>query len=150
LYQYRRVPFGIATGAHVLTRVVDMIFHDVKFKFVCHYVDELVIYSEDFDQYLEHVSQVLSRLRNAGLTVKPSKVVLAEQRISFLGKRVSLLGVSIDHWRTQAIRDFPPPRDVKCIACFLEMVNFYHKFIPNLEDVIAPLNVLRKKGAKFV
>jgi hypothetical protein len=150
LYQYRRVPFEIATGAQVLTRLLDMIFHDVKFKSVYHYLDDLVIYSEDFDQHLQHVSQVLYRLRKAGLTVKPSKVVFAVKEISFLGHHVSPLGVSIDPGRTQAIRDFPPPRDVRGIARFLGMVNFYHKFIPNLADVAAPLNILRKKGAKFV
>jgi hypothetical protein len=85
LYQYCRVPFGIATGAQVLTRLLDMIFHDVKFKFIYHYLDDLVIYSEDFDQHLQHVSQVLSRLRKAGLTIKPSKVVFAVKEISFWG-----------------------------------------------------------------
>jgi hypothetical protein len=73
-----------------------VIFHDVKFKFVYNYLDGLVIYSENVDQHLEHVSQVLSRLRDAGLTVKLSKVALAVQEISFLGHRVSPLDVSID------------------------------------------------------
>jgi hypothetical protein len=91
-----------------------------------------------------------SRLPKAGLTVKPSKVVFAVKEISFLGHYVSHLGVYIDPGRTLAIRDFPPPRDVKGIARFLGMVNFYHKFIPNLAGVAAPLNILRKKDAKFV
>jgi hypothetical protein len=30
------------------------------------------------------------------------------------------------------------------------MVNFYHKFIPNLADLAAPFKSLRKKGASFV
>jgi hypothetical protein len=34
LYQYRRVPSGIATGAQVLTRILDLIFRDVKFEFI--------------------------------------------------------------------------------------------------------------------
>jgi hypothetical protein len=55
LYQYRRVPFGIVTGAQVLTRLLDLIFHDVKFDFVYHYLDDLVIYSETFEQHLDHV-----------------------------------------------------------------------------------------------
>jgi hypothetical protein len=154
LYQYSRVPFGTATGAQVLNRLLDIIFHDMKFKFVYHYFDDLIIYSENFDQHLDHISEVLSRLREGGLTVKPSKVAFAVQEISFLGHRVSPLGVSIDPDRTEAIRKFPPPKDVKGIARFIGMVNFYHKFIPNYADVASPLNVLRKKvlnlcGAKI-
>jgi hypothetical protein len=45
LYQYRRVTFRIATGAQVLTRLLDLIFHDMKFESVYHYLDDLVIYS---------------------------------------------------------------------------------------------------------
>jgi hypothetical protein len=127
-----------------------MIFHDVKFRFVCHYLDDLVIYSEDFNQHLDHISEVLSRLREAGWTVKPSKVVFAVQEISFLGHRVSPLGVSIDPDRTEAIRKFPPPKDVEGIARFIGMVNFYPKFIPHFADVASALNALRKKDVKFV
>jgi hypothetical protein len=150
LYQYRRVPFGIATSAQVLTRLLDMIFHDVKFRFIYHYLDDMVIYSENFDQHLDHIAEVLSRLHEAGLTVKPSKVVFAVQEISFPGHRVSLLGVSIDPDRTEAIRKFPPPKDVKGSARFIGMVNFHHKFIPHFADVASPRNALRKKGVKFV
>jgi hypothetical protein len=48
------------------------------------------------------------------------------------------------------IRKFPAPRNTRGISCFISMVNFYHKFIPQLADVVAPLNTLRKKGVKFV
>jgi hypothetical protein len=81
--------------------------------------------------------------------VKPEKVVFATKEISFLGHLVSADGVRIDPERTRACRDFPRPRDVKGISRFIGMINFYHKFIPNLADVAAPLNALRKKGVKF-
>ena len=42
-----------------------------------------------------------------------------------------------------------PPRDAKGIARFLGMINYFHKYIPHLADIAAPLNALRKKGAKF-
>jgi hypothetical protein len=45
-YEYTRVPFGIATGAQVLTRLLDKVFSGVKFKYVFHYLDDLVIYSD--------------------------------------------------------------------------------------------------------
>ena len=57
--------------------------------------------------------------------------------------------VSIDTERTRAIREFLPPRDAKGIARFLGMINYFHKYIPHLAEIAAPLNTLRKKGVKF-
>jgi hypothetical protein len=124
-------------------------FQDQKFDFVYHYLDDVVIYSESFEDHLEHFRLALDRLRMAGLTVKPEKVVFATQEISFLGHLVSPAGVRIDAERTMAIREFPIPRDTKGISRFIGMVNFYHKFIPRFANVAAPLNALRKRGVKF-
>jgi hypothetical protein len=149
LFQYTRLPFGVATGVQVLTRRLDRVFQDLKFEFAYHYRNDVVIYSQDFDSHLEHIRIVLDRLKAAGLTVKPDKVVFATQEISFLGYRVSAAGVQIDPERTRAVREFPVPRDAKAISRFIGMVNFYHQFISHLADIAAPLNALRKKGAKF-
>jgi hypothetical protein len=122
MYQFSNVPFCLATGAQVLTRLIDRVFHDVMFDFVYHYLDDLVIYSESYEQNLDHIRIVLERLRSAGLTVKPEKVTFATQEISFFGHVVSPAGVRIDPERTRAIRDFPPPRDLKGISWLFGMV----------------------------
>ena len=44
LFEFTRVPFGLATGAQVLTRLLDKIFSDIKFEYVFHYLDDVVIY----------------------------------------------------------------------------------------------------------
>uniref|UniRef100_A0A1B6JZN4 RNA-directed DNA polymerase n=1 Tax=Homalodisca liturata TaxID=320908 RepID=A0A1B6JZN4_9HEMI len=150
LYQYRSVPMGLAVGAQTLTRLLDSIFHDVKFKYVFNYLDDLLVYSESFTEHVKHLEEVLVRLGRAGLTVNPEKVSYAKSEISFLGHLVSSRGVSIDPARTQGIRDFPPPKDAKGVARFIGMVNFYRRFIPDFAEVAAPLNALRRKDAKFV
>ena len=82
--------------------------------------------------------------------MNPNKVSFAVPQFSFLGHIVKANGkVSIDPERTRAIREFAPPRDAKGIARFLGMVNYFHKYIPHLADIAAPLNSLRKKGTKF-
>jgi hypothetical protein len=109
LYQYTRVPFGLATGAHVLTRVLDRGLQDLKLDFVYHCLHYMVVYSETFEEHLEHLNVVLDRLRSAGLTVKPDKVMFATKEISFLGHVVSPTEVRIDPECTRAIRDFLLP-----------------------------------------
>lgn len=84
LYQYTRVPFGLATGAQILTRLLECVFQDLKFDFVYHYLDDVVVYSETYESNLEHLRVVLDRLRTTGLAVKPENVVFATKEISFL------------------------------------------------------------------
>ncbi len=149
LYQFKRVPMGLAVGAQTLTRLLDSIFHEVKFRFVFNYLDDLLVYSESFSEHLAHIEEVMVRLQKAGLTVNPEKVSFAQGEISFLGHLVSCRGVRIDPARIQGIQDFPPPKDAKGIARFVGMINFYRRFIPNIAELAAPLNSLRKKGVKF-
>lgn len=149
LYEFNRVPFGLATGAAVLSRLLDAVLGDLKFKCVYNYLDDLVIYSGSFQEHLLHLDRVFSRLRGAGLTVKPSKIDICKRCISFLGHMVSADGIRIDQERTRALRDFPPPRDKKGIARFIGMANFFRKFIPDFAHLAAPLNNLRKKKVLF-
>jgi hypothetical protein len=79
-----------------------------------------------------------------------TKGCIATEEISFLGHLISPGGVRIDPERTRVIREFPVPRDVKAISRFVGMVNYHHKFVPQLTDVAAPMNALHKKGVKFV
>ena len=149
LYEFTRVPFGIATGAQVLTRLLDIVFGDVKFKYVFNYLDDVVIYSDSFDEHMVHLQDVFSRLRKAGLTVNPDKVSFANSSLNFLGHVISPMGVTIDPERTVKVREFPPPKNVKQLARFIGMVNYFRKFIPNFSKIAEPLNRLRKKMFSF-
>ena len=68
LYEYCRVPFGIAVGGQVLTRLLVNVFSGIKFKYLYQYLDGLVIYSENFQGHVQHARKVLGRLRKANLT----------------------------------------------------------------------------------
>lgn len=149
-YQFKRIPFGLATGAQALSSVLDRLFGDVKYKFVFHYLDDIVIYSKDFDSHLAHIEAVLLRLREAGFTVNPEKALFAKKQISFLGHLINQDGISIDPSRTKNIREFPTPKNQKAIARFIGMVGYFHKFIPRYAEIAAPLNDLRKKNCKFI
>lgn len=149
LFEFNRVPFGLATGAAVLSRLLDRVLGDLKFDCVYNYLDDLVIYSKSFEDHLQHLRLVLDRLGLAGLTVRPSKISLCKRAISFLGHIVSERGVEIDQERTRAIREFPPPRDKQGIARFIGMCNYFRKFVPQFAELAAPLNRLRGKDVEF-
>ena len=117
------MPFGLATGAQLLSRLLDCVFQDTRFEFVCHYFDDVVNYSESFEEHFKQIRLVLDCLRLAGLTFKHQKVVFATEEIS-LGHLVSAGSVRIDLERTRPIREFPIPQDCKELAHFIGIVNF--------------------------
>lgn len=149
LFQFKRVPFGLSVGGCVLSRLVDKILHDLKFKSLVHYLDDLVIYASTLEELFVYLEMVLKRLREAGITINPEKLQIAVMEILYLGHLISYQSVRIDPSRTQAIREFPRPQSVKAIARFIGMVGFHAKFIPNFSEWAAPLNALRKKNVKF-
>lgn len=149
-YEFNFVPFGLANGSMVLTDLMNKVLGDVKFKYVYSFFDDLVIYSDTFEQHLHHIRDILNRLKRAGLTVNPSKMMVASNQIEFLGHVIRNNSLTISRERTKPIDEFPQPRTVKQLSRFLGMCSFFHKFIPDYSNLAAPLNKLKKKAEKFV
>ena len=49
------------------------------------YLDDILIFSKDRDSYIEHIRQVLSRIREAELYTKLSKYTFYQEEVEFLG-----------------------------------------------------------------
>lgn len=150
LYQFKRLPYGISCGSAVLTNLMQKLFGDLRFKGLFFYLDDLIIYTDTLENHWKLLDEVFCRLKRSNLTVNPQKCNFAANKINFLGHLVSHNSISIDPERTKPIVNFPVPTKVKGIERFLGMVQFFSKFIPNLAQISAPLNALRKKNAKFI
>ncbi len=74
LYQYCRMPFGLTNAPATFQRLMDKLFNGWNFVFI--YLDDILIASRSFSEHITHIMQVLQRLQEAGLKVKPSKCTL--------------------------------------------------------------------------
>ena len=59
-----------------------------------------------------------------------------------LGHKISGEGVEADPSKLQALLNMPEPTSKKELQCFLGMIAYLGKFIPNLSDLTAPLRSL--------
>jgi hypothetical protein len=129
LYEFNKLPMGVSVGCQELSRVVDILFGDLKGKPVYNFMDHLVVYCSSFDEHLAHLREIFARLEKAGFTLNQEKLYLAQQEITILGHLVSPQGIRIFPELVEAIRKFPSPKNLKVVRKFLGMAGFYGRFI---------------------
>lgn len=149
-FRFKRIPNGLHVGSSILSAYLNKVLDGLKYKTVINFVDDLIIYSKDYDSHIRDLTEVVQRLSDHNLTVNPEKAKFVCKEISFLGHLISENSIKIDPDRVQAIVNFKPPQNSKSVSRFIGMVSFWNKFIPNYASIAAPLNELRKKNKKFV
>jgi hypothetical protein len=85
LYDWTVMPFGLKNATSTFTRTMSEVFKDLGDKFLKVFVDDLNIHSESWEDHLQHLGAVLSRLREVNLKLNPSKCCFAAKSIVFLG-----------------------------------------------------------------
>jgi len=84
-YQFNRVPMGLSNSPATFQRTVDAVLSDLRWKCAFGYFDDIGVFSKTFEEHVEHLRLVLTRIRDAGLTMHPKKVQLCRTRLKFLG-----------------------------------------------------------------
>ena len=81
--------------------------------------------------------------------MNPTKSVLGIEEGKLLGHIINKDGVKVDPKRIEAIRKIPLPKNVKALQSFNGHINFIKRFIPNLAELMKPMQALLKKNARF-
>ena len=91
------------------------------------YIDDLMIFTKTENQ-AEHdkiILEVLRRLKENDLFVKPEKCMFHTTEVDFLGMIVGRDGIKMDQEKVKAILEWPEPKTVKGVRSFLRLANFY-------------------------
>ncbi|XP_030634258.1 receptor-type tyrosine-protein phosphatase gamma [Chanos chanos] len=147
-YEYLVMPYGLANAPAVFQSFMNEIFHDMINQFLIVYIDDLLIYSSSLFQHIQHVQQVLQRLREHHLFAKAEKCEFHQVTIPFLGYVLGPDGVRMDDSKVSAVRNWPEPRTVKELQRFMGFANFYRRFIRNFSSEAAPLTAMIRKATK--
>ncbi|XP_077127771.1 uncharacterized protein LOC143783238 [Ranitomeya variabilis] len=113
-----------------------------KFETVLLYLDDVIVYSNMYEDHLEHLAEVFEALSVFGLKVKPSKCHLLKSKVQYLGHVVSARGVAPDPEKVTVIKDWPRPSTFKEVQQFLRLVGYYRRFIKGFTRIVAPMQDL--------
>ena len=82
-YAFARTPFGLSTSAQVFQRLIDTVIRGLPFVYAN--VDDILIFSKDEKEHLEHLSILFQRLNNFGLTINLKNAGLARMKFGSWG-----------------------------------------------------------------
>ena len=91
---------------------------------------------------MQKLEQVLSWLSSAGITLKQSKCTFATTSVKYLGHIIYSTGLHPSVAIVQAIQKAPAPTNITELGAFLGLINYYHKFLPNVSSILSPLHIL--------
>jgi hypothetical protein len=149
VYQFTRIPYGFKNSLPAFIRAIKLALGGSNQANVVHYVDDVLIYSETFDEHMMHLDAVLAKLTKAGFTINAKKCRFCKEEVKFLGHRIDRTGVSADPERIAAILHYPAPRNARQLRQFLGTCNFHSRFIAGYANYVAPLTPLLKQGVKW-
>ncbi|XP_034565105.1 uncharacterized protein LOC117830889 isoform X2 [Notolabrus celidotus] len=141
LFQFTVLPFGLHGAPATFQRLMDQVLSDFS-GFAAAYLDDIVIYSNTWEEHLEHLQAVMDRIHSAGLTVNPSKCVFAAAETEYLGHIIGNGVIRPQVSKIQAMESCPLPQTRKQLRSFLGMAGFYHRFIPQFSTRAALLTDL--------
>ncbi|KAL0381911.1 UNVERIFIED_CONTAM: RNA-directed DNA polymerase [Sesamum latifolium] len=84
-FEFLVMPFGLTNAPATFSTLMNQVLHGFLDEFVVVYLDDIVVYSRTLAEHVEHLRQVLTRLREHELYAKVSKCSFAQETISFLG-----------------------------------------------------------------
>jgi hypothetical protein len=147
-YEFLVLPFGLTNAPSTFQRVMDMVLRKHK-EFCGVYIDDIIIFSNSFEEHIKHLEQVFTSLNEAQLTIKLKKCKFGKNEVKFLGHLVSHQSVKPDPEKVAAVNRFPVPKCVADIQSFIGLVGYYRRFIPALSRTAECLYKLLKKNAKW-
>ena len=136
-YTFNYSCFGLRNSGSTFQRLMDEILGDMPFC-AC-YVDDILIFSKTKEKHLQHLRTVLERLSSHGLIVRFDKCRFGQQKVDFLGHTITKQGMTPLLKKVEAILSFPKPETIKKLQQFTGMVNYYHRFLPGIAQILSPL-----------
>ena len=142
--------FGLCNSPATFQAIMNEIFANME-GIVVVYINDLLIFTKT-DNQEEHdriILEVLRRLEEHDLFVKPEKCSFRVKEVEFLGMTVSAEGIKMNDDKVKAILAWPTLKTVHGVRSFLGLANFYRRFIKDYAQVARPLNYLTKKDQAF-
>jgi len=113
------------------------------------FIDDVMIVTETEEGHDKIVKEVLRRLEENDLFVKPEKCVWKVREVGFLGVIIEENRVRMEMEKVQGVIEWPVPRNMKDVQKFLGLADYYRQFVKDFATIAKPLHETTRKGKKW-
>ena len=125
------------------------IFVDLVHECVEVYMDDFLVYGNEFDESLQNLEKVLIRCIESNLSLSNEKCFMLLTEGIVLGHHISPEGIKVDPAKVEIILKLPSPKNQKDVRRFLGYAGYYQRFIENFSRIALPLFKLLVKDVEF-
>jgi hypothetical protein len=117
VYQFKCLSFGLMNAPMPMAyqMLMTKVLKELNWKIALVYIDIILIFSNNFEEQLKHLELVFDKLKQANLTLNPSKCHFAKEEVNYLGHILSKSGIQVNPEKISAVSTFPVPKNVKQI-----------------------------------
>eukprot|EP00253_Pinus_taeda_P031704 PITA_31704 len=148
LFEWLVMPFRLMNAPATFMRLMGDILRPFTNSFVVVYLDDILIFSQSWEEHLHHIRQVLQQLRQHEMCANLEKCTFGMTHVQYLGYIVDEQGVHVDLAKIQVILDWPSPTTLTELHNFLCLANFYCRFVLGFSHITWPLSQVTKGGSK--
>uniref|UniRef100_A0A2N9GL02 Reverse transcriptase n=1 Tax=Fagus sylvatica TaxID=28930 RepID=A0A2N9GL02_FAGSY len=149
LYEWLVMPFGLTNAPSTFMRLMNHVLRAFIGKFVVVYFDDILVYSKDLNEHIEHLRYVFDVLKCEKLYANFKKCNFCMEKVVFLGYVVTTTGIEVDEEKVKAIKEWPTPKSITEVRSFHGLASFYRRFVKDFSTLAAPLTEIIKKNVGF-
>jgi len=142
--------FGLTNSPVTFQTMMNDLFQDlINQGDTAMFIDNILVATDTEEWHDELVEEILKRLEENDLFVKPEKCRWKVKEVGFLGVVISPKGVEMQKEKVKGVLSWPAPKNIKEVQKFLGLANYYRWFIKDFTKIAMPLHVLVRKEQKW-
>lgn len=118
-YEFLVMPFGLTNAPSSFQAEMNELFIPMLRQGVLVFFDDILVYSNNWEDHLRQLEEVLNILYTNSFYAKLSKCEFGRDRVTYLGHIISVKGVQVDPEKISAIRMWNYPCNIKQLRSFL-------------------------------
>ena len=142
--------FGLTNSPATFQAMMNELLRDlINTGKIVAFIDDIIVGTEIEKGHDKLVAEVIKRLEENDLYVKPERCRWKVKEMGFLGVVIGPERIRMEREKMKGVLEWLTPKCVKDMQKFLELANYYHQFIEGFASIARPLHDMVKKNKKW-